>query len=79
MVPLKSDMTFDNSYYFPQSTPRNDHTADTSPRIKAERLAAVQAAFKEKQKRSDEWIKSQPKTDYVAICDAIRAGAATKH
>ena len=50
-----------------------------SPRIKAERLAAVQAAFKEKQKRSDEWIKSQPKTDYVAICDAIRASAATKH
>ena len=50
-----------------------------SPRVKAERLAAVQAAFKEKQKRSDEWIKSQPKTDYAAICDAIRAIPETKH
>ena len=50
-----------------------------SPRVKAERLAAVQAAFKEKQKRSDEWIKSQPKTDDAAICDAIRAISETKH
>ena len=44
-----------------------------SPRIKAERLAVVQAAFKEKQKRSDEWIQSQPKTDYDAICHGLRA------
>lgn len=50
-----------------------------SPRIKAERLAVVQAAFREKQRRSDEWIQSQPKTDYAAICDAIRAKSATKH
>ena len=35
--------------------------------LRAARLAAVRAAWKEKQRLSDEWIKTVPKTDYAAI------------
>jgi hypothetical protein len=36
-------------------------------------LAVVRAAFKERQRLSDEWIKTVPKTDYVAIVEGLRA------
>ena len=36
-------------------------------------MAAVRAAFKERQSLSDEWIKTVPKTDYAAICVGLRA------
>ena len=41
--------------------------------LRAARLAAVRAAFKERQRLSDEWIKSAPKTDYAAIVEGLRA------
>ena len=41
--------------------------------LRAARLAAVRAAWREKQRLSDEWIKTVPKTDYAAICDGLRA------
>ena len=40
---------------------------------RAARLAALKAAFKEQQRRSDEWIGAVPVTDYDAICDELRA------
>jgi hypothetical protein len=38
------------------------------------RWQALQAEWKEQQRRSDEWIKSQPgyKIDYDAICEELR-------
>ena len=39
----------------------------------AARLAVVRAAFKERQRLSDEWIKTVPKTDYAAIVEGLRA------
>jgi hypothetical protein len=41
--------------------------------LRAARLAAVRAAWKEKQRLSDEWIKTVAKTDYAAICERARA------
>jgi hypothetical protein len=41
--------------------------------LRAARLAAVRAAFKERQRLSDEWIKTAPKTDYAAIVEGLRA------
>ena len=41
--------------------------------LRAARLAAVRAAFKERQRLSDEWIKTIPETDYDAICEGLRA------
>jgi hypothetical protein len=41
--------------------------------LRAARLAAVRAAFKERQRLSDEWIKAVPKTDYAAIVEGLRA------
>ena len=41
--------------------------------LHAARLASVRAAFKEQQRRSDEWIKTIPKTDYAAIVEGLRA------
>jgi hypothetical protein len=41
--------------------------------LRAARLAAVRAAFKERQRLSDEWIKTVPKTDYAAIVEGLRA------
>jgi hypothetical protein len=36
-------------------------------------LKERQAALKEQQRRSDEWIKTVPVTDYDAICDELSA------
>ena len=41
--------------------------------LRAARLAAVQAAFKEQQRRSDEWMETIPETDYDTIVDQLRA------
>ena len=41
--------------------------------LRAARLAAVRAAWREKQRLSDEWIKTVPKTDYAAICGGLGA------
>ena len=41
--------------------------------LRAARLAAVRAAWREKQRLSDEWIKTVPKTDYAAIVEGLRA------
>ena len=41
--------------------------------LRAARLASVRAAFKERQRLSDEWIKTVPKTDYAAIVEGLRA------
>ena len=39
--------------------------------VRAARLATARAAFKEQQRRSDEWTKSCPQIDYDAICDGL--------
>ena len=36
-------------------------------------MAAVRAAWREKQRLSGEWIKTVPKTDYAAIVEGLRA------
>ena len=41
--------------------------------LRAAWLASVRASFKEQQRRSDEWIKTIPKTDYAAIIEGLRA------
>ena len=41
--------------------------------LRAARLASVRDAFKDQQRRSDEWIKTIPKTDYAAIVEGLRA------
>ena len=41
--------------------------------FRAARLAAVRAAWREKQRLSGEWIKTVPKTDYAAIVECLRA------
>ena len=41
--------------------------------LPAARLAPVRAAFKERKRLSDEWIKTIPKTDYAAIVEGLRA------
>ena len=41
--------------------------------LRAARLAALQAAVKERQQRLDEWIATVPQTDYDGICERLRA------
>ena len=41
--------------------------------LRAARMAALQAAVKERQQRLDEWIRMVPPTDYGAIVDELRA------
>ena len=41
--------------------------------LRAARLAALQAAVKERQQRLGEWFKTVPETDYNAIVDELRA------
>jgi uncharacterized protein YjcR len=48
------------------------HGKYSAPR-RAARLAALQAAMKEREQRSDAWIKTVPQTDYDAIADELRA------
>lgn len=43
-----------------------------SPRKRAQRRALVEARLREEQARSAAWAARMPKTDYGAICDAIR-------
>ena len=44
-------------------------------RHSAERRAALEAELAERFRRQREWMASRPKTDYAAICEAIRADA----
>ena len=46
--------------------------------LRAARLAALQAAMKEREQRSDEWMNTVPATDYNAIVDQLRALRRTK-
>ena len=51
------------------------HGRHSAP-VRAARLAAFKekhVAWREKQRLSDEWIKTVPKTDYPAICGGLRA------
>jgi uncharacterized protein YjcR len=50
-----------------------NQNAVTHGRFSAPVRAARQAAWKEQQRRSDEWIKTIPKTDYAAIVEGLRA------
>jgi hypothetical protein len=49
------------------------HNAVTHGRFSAPVRAARQAAWKEQQRRSDEWCQSQPAIDYDAIVESLRA------
>jgi len=44
-----------------------------SKRIRAARLAALQATVKEREQQRSAWIATVPQTDYNAIVDALRA------
>jgi hypothetical protein len=44
-----------------------------SVRLRAARLAAVQAEWRERERRSDAWIATVPETDYNVIVDELRA------
>jgi uncharacterized protein YjcR len=50
-----------------------NQNAVTHGRFSAPVRAARQAAWKEQQRRSDEWSKTIPKTDYAAIVEGLRA------
>lgn len=50
-----------------------------SKRFIAERRAAHHVETEQRHTREREWADAAPKTDYSAICAAIRAQAATKH
>lgn len=56
-----------------------NQNAVTHGRHSVPRRAERKAAADERQRRSDEWARSAPPTDYRGICDAIAASAATKH
>jgi hypothetical protein len=56
-----------------------NQNAVTHGRHSAAGRAERKAAADERQRRSDEWTRSAPRTDYGAICDTIAASAATKH
>jgi uncharacterized protein YjcR len=49
-----------------------NQNAVTHGRFSAPVLTARQAAWDEQQRRSDEWIKTVPKTDYDAIVEGLR-------
>jgi hypothetical protein len=55
-----------------------NQNATTHGRHSAPVRAARLAAFEEQQRRSAEWMKTMPKTDWGAICDAIRRSTLLK-
>jgi len=50
-----------------------------SKRFMAIRRAECDAALEEDRAKSQAWADAAPKTDYAAICDAIRSSERTKH
>jgi hypothetical protein len=48
------------------------HGRHSAP-VRAARLVAVLALNEESRRKSAEWIKTIPATDYRAICDGLRA------
>jgi hypothetical protein len=55
-----------------------NQNAVTHGRFSAPVRAARVAAAEERAKQHREWLKTIPKTDYGAICDAIRADGAAR-
>jgi hypothetical protein len=55
-----------------------NQNAVTHGRFSAPFRAARVAAAEERAKQHREWLKTIPKTDYGAICDAIRADGAAR-
>jgi hypothetical protein len=47
------------------------HGRHSAP-VRAARRAAVLALYEESKRKSDEWIRSRPPTDYGAIVDHLR-------
>jgi uncharacterized protein YjcR len=48
-------------------------------RFSAPVRTARRAAWEDRERRSAEWMKTMPKTDYGAICDGIRQSALLKN